>query len=351
MRVAVLGAGAGGHAMAADLTLKGHEVTLCSGNPEKLAALRARGGVAVSGILGERQVPLARVGGDIVTAVAGADLIVLPVPGMVQQSYLERTLPHVEAGQLVLLCPGTGGALVARRILRELDKEGVLLADTLTLPYGARMTGPAAVAVPLRIKTPCAAFPARRTDEALDRLRDCFELQPALNVLETALMNVNAIIHPLPSLMSWAWIERSERSLSVYVDGMSPGVLKCLYAADRERVQVCAAAGVRTLGIDEIYPLLGLSLIYKDPPRLGKTDHYEDRFISEDVPVGLVTIATVGAQLGVATPLIAGVIQLAGTLYDVDFWSSGRTAERLGLAGLGARQLSELLHEGETRPS
>jgi opine dehydrogenase len=347
MRIAVLGAGAGGHAMAADLTLKGHQVALCSGNPEKLAALRARGGVAVTGVLGERLVPLARVGGDIAAAVADADLVVLPVPGMVQESYLRRTLPHVEAGQLVLLCPGTGGALVARRILRELGKDGVLLADTLTLPYGARMTGPAAVAVPLRIRTPCAALPARRTAEALDRLGDCFDLQPARNVLETALMNVNAIIHPLPSLMSWAWIERSERSLSVYLDGMSPGVLKCLYATDRERVAVCAAAGVSTLAIDDIYRLLGLSLIYKDPPRLGKADHYEDRFIGEDVPVGLVTIATVGAQLSVATPLIAGVIQLAGTLYDTDYWATGRTAEKLGLAGLDADQLAELLQEGE----
>jgi opine dehydrogenase len=202
MRVAVLGAGAGGHAMAADLTFKGHQVILCSGNPEKLAALRDGGGVAVTGVMGDQRVPIDRITGDVDEAVTGADLIALPVPGMVQEGYLRRALPHVSAGQTVLLCPGTGGALIANLILRELGKEGVLIADTLTLPYGTRVTGPATVAVRVRIKPTCAAFPARRTDEVLGVLRDCFELQPATNVLETALMNVNPIIHPLPSLMS-----------------------------------------------------------------------------------------------------------------------------------------------------
>ena len=49
--VAILGAGHGGHAAAADLTRRGYAVRLQARNPERLAPLRARGGIEARGIV------------------------------------------------------------------------------------------------------------------------------------------------------------------------------------------------------------------------------------------------------------------------------------------------------------
>jgi opine dehydrogenase len=348
MRIAILGAGAGGHAMAADLTLKGHQVTLASRNPDKVRDLRERGAIEThGGILGERVVPFDQATTDIPAAVSGADLVVLPVPGMVQAPYLRACLPHLKVGQALWLTPGTGGSLLAHRIRQELGvARDVLLIETLTLPFGCRKSGPARVGVVVLFKPRCAAFPARRNAEALALLRQLYELPAAENVLDTALGNPNCLIHPLPGLLNYGWIEHRGRDYSVYGEGMTPSVVKGVYALDRERVAVLAAAGIRAPDLDELYQELGPGPVWRQFMGVGKAEKFEDRFFTEDVPVGLVTVSSFGAQLGAPTPLIDATIALSSMLFDTDFRAVGRTAESLGVGGLGPRQLAEYLHEG-----
>ncbi len=348
MRIAILGAGAGGHAMAADLTLKGQEVTLVSRNPQKVREVRDRGGIETHGpILSEQLVPIARATGDIAAAVSHADVVALPVPGMVQEAYLRVALPHLKAGQALWLAPGSGGSLIAHRIRQELGvARDVLLIETLTLPFGCRQSGPARVGIVVRFTPRCAAFPARRNAEALALLRQMYHLPPADNVLDTALSNPNCLIHPLPGLLNYGWIEQRHREFSVYGEGMTPSVVKGVYALDRERVAVMAAAGLRRTCLDDLYQELGPGPVWRQFMGVGKAEKFEERFFTEDVPVGLVTLSSLGAQLGVGTPLIDATIALSGMLYDTDFLAVGRTAATLGLASLGPAQLAAYLYDG-----
>jgi len=71
------------------------------------------------------------------------------------------------------------------------------------------------------------------------------------------------------------------------------------------------------------------------------------RYLDEDVPMSLVPIASLGEMLKVPTPTINSVIQLASTLTGIDYWETGRTVERLGLAGLDLRAIRRLVIEGE----
>lgn len=348
MRIAILGAGAGGHAMAADLTLKGQEVTLVSRNSQKVRELRARGGIETHGsILGEQFVPIAHATGDIAAAVSNADLVALPVPGIVQEPYLRACLPHLKAGQALWLVPGSGGSLIAQRIRQELGvARDVLLIETLTLPYGCRRSGPAHVGIVVRFKPRCAAFPAWRNAEALALLRQFYDLPPADNVLDTALSNPNCLIHPLPGLLNYGWIEQRNRDFSVYGEGMTASVVKGVYALDRERVAVMMAAGLRQTFLDELYQELGPGPVWRQFMGVGKAEKFEERFFTEDVPVGLVTLSSLGAQLGVGTPLIDATIALSSMLCDTDFLAIGRTAATLGLAGLRAAQMAAYLYDG-----
>src|SRR5260370_39902232 len=90
--VAVLGAGHGGCAAAADLGKRGYSVRLHSRNPERLAALRAQGGIEARGIQ-QGVVPIDLRTTDVAEAVSGAELIMLAVPSVRQAPYTRTFAP------------------------------------------------------------------------------------------------------------------------------------------------------------------------------------------------------------------------------------------------------------------
>ena len=63
--------------------------------------------------------------------------------------------------------------------------------------------------------------------------------------------------------------------------------------------------------------------------------------------MSLVPVASLGDLLGVETPTIKSLIYLASLINDADYWALGRTVERMGLAGLTARDICHLALEGE----
>jgi len=64
--------------------------------------------------------------------------------------------------------------------------------------------------------------------------------------------------------------------------------------------------------------------------------------------MSLVPIASLGEKLKVPTPTIKAIIQLASTLTGCDYWRTGRTVDRLGLAELSLREIRQLVVDGET---
>jgi opine dehydrogenase len=72
----------------------------------------------------------------------------------------------------------------------------------------------------------------------------------------------------------------------------------------------------------------------------------QHRYIFEDVSTGLVPIASLGDMLGVSTPNIKLIIQLASMLTGVDFWKNGRTVEKMGLKGLSVNDIKRLVDKG-----
>lgn len=74
------------------------------------------------------------------------------------------------------------------------------------------------------------------------------------------------------------------------------------------------------------------------------------RYILEDAPMSLVPMVSLGAQLGVETPLMSAVVEICSAMLGQDFWSEGRTVESLGLAGLSVRQIRKVVTDGEAGP-
>jgi opine dehydrogenase len=63
------------------------------------------------------------------------------------------------------------------------------------------------------------------------------------------------------------------------------------------------------------------------------------RLITEDIPYGLVPLASFGRLAGVPTPVMEALITLASTINQTDYRQVGRTVESLGLVGMGIDEI------------
>jgi len=64
------------------------------------------------------------------------------------------------------------------------------------------------------------------------------------------------------------------------------------------------------------------------------------RYVTEDVPMSLVPIASLGRKFDHPTPTMDGIIHLASTIMGEDCWETGPTVERLGIVDMSLRTLA-----------
>jgi opine dehydrogenase len=76
----------------------------------------------------------------------------------------------------------------------------------------------------------------------------------------------------------------------------------------------------------------------------------EDRYVTEDIPMGATLTASLARKFGVPAPTYDFMIYLASLVNDTDFAARGRRLENLGLADLTPAQLETYLLTGR-KPS
>jgi len=356
--VCVAGAGAGGLAMAAHLTLLGCRVNLYNRNAARIEPVQEGGGVRVSGHLnGLAAISLATT--DPAQALEGADLVMVVIPASGHQEMAERLGPHLQDGQIVVLNPGrTGGVLEFLAVLKRLGVSSrPIVAEAGTLLYACRVVDPASVHVfGIKNAIRVAALPAYLTPEVVTVVGKCLpQFVPGDNVLRTSLDNIGSVFHPALSIMNVAWIEERHGDFEYYHEGASPSAARALEALDAERVAVAKALGIGAHTAREwlylAYSASGKDLyeaIQSNPGYTGirAPNRLNHRYITEDIPMSLVPMASLGEQVGVPVPTMRAFIHLASVLHDRDYWAEGRTVERLGLAGLSVREIRRLVVDG-----
>jgi len=358
---AVLGAGHGGLAMAGHLALMGFRTSLWNRSTERVDHVNDRGGVDLEGVVeGFGRVDVAT--NDIGEAVEDADVVMVVVPANAHRDVARQCAHHLETGQIVLLNPGrTFGAIEFMQVLREAGtRERPTIAEAQTFLYVSRHTDFARARI-MHIKNsvPLAAIPAHKTPDVLAVVRRAFpQFVAATNVLETGLDNIGAIFHPTLTLLNAARIESTHGDFEYYLEGVSPMTARVLEAADAERVAIGTALGVHLHTAREwlylayssagktLYEAIQATPGYKGVRAPSTLTH---RYILEDVPMSLVPMVSAGRQLGVETPTLSSLIHIASLIHSCDFWKTGRTMERLGMAGLSVRQIRRLALEGVSR--
>jgi len=372
-RIAVLGGGNGGHAMAAHKTLEGFQVSLFE-LPQFAKRLRkviASRDITVQWNDRTETAKVFRVTTDIASALDGAEIVYVVTPAFGHRSMAEACAPFVKSGQIICLTPGSGGSLEFARVLGgKAGESGILLCESSTLPYGARLIAPGHVRIHVEAATlPTGVFPSNQTKAAIRKLQDVYPMTvPAANVLEAALNNPNPIVHPAATLLNAGRIEFSKGRFYLYKEGMTPSVARVYEAMERERFSLLRAARLRYHHYAGLEPgghnlgetreecrerilqtsmdaAFGPDSIQAGIQMKGPTSMH-DRFITEDVPYGLVLMGTLGRMLGVPTPMIDAVVNLCGAINRIDYWRTGRGVDSLGLSGMSPARLSAYLETG-----
>ncbi len=362
-KVAILGAGHGGCAAAADLTARGYEVRLHARREESLAPLRDQGGIQAAGVQ-DGLFPVHLLTTDIGDAVSGADIIMLVVPSVAHGFYAEALAPLLTPDMPVFVNPGhTGGAL---HFVSELRRAGytnsVKTCETVTLTYICRKTGPAAVDIfSYTKKLKFAAFPGKHAQEMFDLVKPLYpEITLVTSVLETALTNINAVFHAPGMLMNAGWIEDTGGDFLFYREGITPAVGRVIAELDAERMAVAKALGVPTASFLENFYQAGLTTleakesgdisracVESEPNwKIKSPSSLDHRYIHEDVGYGLVPFAGFGRLAGVPTPTIDGIIHLTSEMMGIPYATDGLTLEAMGLGGLDAEGVLKFVEEG-----
>jgi len=354
---AIVGGGNGGQSLAAHLGLMEFTVRLYDIFPDTVDAIQNQGGIHVNGAVnGFGKVALATT--DLSAAVAGADVIMVVAPAIAHHSIAKACAPLLQNGQILFVHPGaTGGALEFAAILEKQQCAArVTIAESNSLLYACRSRAPGHTSI-LGIKKELmvAALPAVDTSRALSILNTAFpQMVAGKNVLETSLGNPNAMMHPAPTLLNTSLIE-SDRDWLYYWDGITPSIGAFVEAMDRERMAIGAALDLTLPPIRqwyaEAYGAVGdtLSQAVKNNPayeNVAGQHSLRTRYLLEDIPTGLIPMASLAKLLGVDAGRIETIIALGRYVLDDDLAQHARTVETLGLAGMTAAQIQQYLLTG-----
>lgn len=360
---AVIGAGLGGCALAASMALAGYRMRLHDLDDGRLAEIRARGGFDVTGLF-QGFAPVERVTPVLAEAFDGADIAIV-CTGSNKHGEVARLLsPLLKNGQTILLVQGgTGGSLLVRNELRRAGCAAeVDVCEMDNYPFSLAWPRPTSMNFTIRKEwLQIAALPGARGEAVLAKLGAAFpQAVAAPSTLHTGLNNANGILHVANMVCNIGRLEAMGNGYRFYSEGYTPSAIRVLEAVSAERLAIAAALDVRLPTIHEwllaTYRLGGATLA-ETFQRLtaGPTGPYQwtptppsmaHKYVSEDVPCGLVPMSALGEAVGVATPVIDGLIALSSAMLGRDFRAEGRNRVHLGLGARRAREIRWLFEVG-----
>jgi len=360
-KIAILGAGNGGCTFAGHLAIKGFNVALYE-DPKfenNLKGIIERGGIELTGSI-QAFGQLSTITTNIEEALRGADVVMVVVPAFAQLIMIEKAIPYLEDGQIVVFNTDNfasiafKGMLVKKGIIKDIK-----IAGAESLLYATRRSGDSTVDVwGIKDVLSIGVIPASDTEKVLSSLKEMFsEFVPASDTLTISLANVNMIIHCPAVLLNTGRIEDTNGDFEFYWQGMTKSVCKVMEVMDLERIRVAEAMGIK-LGtsldfLKRLYPneqgdsLHGFLTHSKVHGGRGSNapDHLGHRYLVEDVANGLIPLSILGDLVNVPTPTVDSIIHLSEVINSVDYFQTGRNLEVLGLSGMSPEEIMKYVKE------
>ncbi|MGH1360690.1 MAG: NAD/NADP octopine/nopaline dehydrogenase family protein [Burkholderiaceae bacterium] len=355
MKISILGGGHGSYAAAADLSEQAHSVALWRRSAGQFGSLASDQTLQLKDHKGQRAVRLDRVTADLAEAMEGAELILVFTPAFAQENIARAMAPHLTAGQVVFLAPGSLGSMAMAAVVRSEGGAAATWAETGTLPYLARKHDEQTVAITVRAKhLPTGVFPADNTAAAMAVIQAAYPSVHSIeDALSGALMNAGPIIHPPLILMNAGPLEHFD-SWDIHNEGTQPAIRRVTDRLDAERIAVREALGYAP----NHYPLADHyntdRWMYGDAhDRLTDSGDWREkieltshRYMTEDVAYGLGLLVSIARYANSAAPIANSLHSLGQAVCSDQFQYGARSLESLGLADMSAGSLRRLLKDG-----
>jgi opine dehydrogenase len=188
-----------------------------------------------------------------------------------------------------------------------------------------------------------------------EKIKNLYPFVLKETVIETGLGHLTPLLHPAGCLLNAGRIERSHGDFYMYEEGMTPSVVRVIESLDRERMSIGQRLGIGLpSGVDmmvesgygprgtlweSLNGSAGLTPV-KGP------DSLENRYVTEDIPFGLVAWASLGNAIDVDTPVMDALIELGSAIMGKDCWKQGRNLSRMGLEQMDLKQIKTFLNDG-----
>lgn len=363
MKIGIIGAGNSGCALAADYAAAGHEVTLIksshSVHEDNFIYLEKNGGKMVLDEFGtEKTGYISKLSRRLEDA-KDCRVVLLCTQTAYHRPILEKLVPLLGEGQILLIDPGY---LSTAYVIGMKSDPGLIVAEAESNFIDGRISVPGRFKVGFRnVRNPLGIYPRRslpKAREVLDSLGTPFTYLES--VVEAALHNPNMIVHTVGAVMSIPRIEATGGDYCMYHEVFTPSVWNILEKLDGEKMSVLQKLGCEPLpyveackfrnSLEEKRPGKEVFFEYASMPTRAKGPvSVDSRYISEDVPQGLMLLESMGKALNVATPVACALIELASAALGRDLRSQGRTLEALGYENVKTI-LEDAGGDGETCP-
>lgn len=346
MKIAILGAGNAGCAVGADLSLKGHQVTLIKTShamhDENFNYLLENDGKFVINEFGEiSETNIYKVTRDL-EEISNNEVVIIYIQTNYHKDLIKRIVKYFKDDQIILINPGY---LSSAYILEYCDKD-IIIAEAQSSFIDGRIMENGYFRVGFRnVRNPIGIYPTRRKEEAIEKLDKLDERFVYLDsIIEAAIHNPNMIVHTVGSVMSIPRIEIAKEDFCMYHEAYTRENIhtwKILEKLDDEKMDVLQKLGFERLSyenackyrnsLDESIDAKEVFLDYAAMDTRAKGPvKVDSRYISEDVPEGLVMLESLAKVLDVKTPIATSLIEIASAALGRDLRKDGRSVESLG---------------------
>lgn len=366
-KITILGGGNGAFAAAADLTIRGFEITLCELpqfkkniesaqkiggiNLEVLESTNLKGGFA----------KLSKITTNFKEALENAEVIFIIVPAFGQSEIARQCAPYLKDGQVVLLTPGSfGGSINFFNEIRKLGNlKDIKIAEAESMMYACRKKDEISVWIRgYKHNLGIAVFPAKDTELVYSKLK---KIYPTFiyrnNVLETSLSNANPILHIPIMLFNLSNIE-NKKDMLFYHECLTESIGKIVDKIDEERMALNKKVGIDLIPIAKIaksfyayqgakgknmYELHHSNPIYKWsklPTSL------ENRYLTEDIPFGLIPFYKLAEKFNSPHTYMKAIADLGCLITGKNFYESARDLKKLNLDNYNQKQLIDFVTFG-----
>lgn len=343
MKICILGCGNGGTTIAADLALKGHSVNLVKTSNIKSKhydfMVKNNYEVIIEDNDKTSVAKLNLVTNDYEAGISGCELIILFIPTNYQEDIIKNIAPYL-TNQIILIEPGYLGTFYFKKYV---DSKELIFVEAESSPIDCRIIEPGKVKVFFKnVRNPIGVYPFEKSEEILKKLSVLeYNFELVDSIVESALHNPNLIVHTIGAFMSIPRIEYTKGEYWMYREVFTPSVWNIVKGLDNEKMIILEKLGYNKISYVEACRYRNSMDITIDATEIffdyahnssPKGPSIPDsRYITEDVPEGLVLLESLGNALGIPTPVCTSIINLSSISLNKDFRKNGRTLQKLGI--------------------